>query len=446
MDADVIIVGFRCAGASLAYALYRSGLKVIVIEGAEFFSDQPMSTHAIQPYGMMMFDKLGLGDLVRGLAPKNNSLRFEVEDNYMQIDLEGTGLDSRSPRRSKLDPALQKAALDIGVDAREKTRVTGLLWEHDQVVGVKVKSAIQEYELRAPWVIGADGRNSTVAKLVSAPAYLESVNESALYWSYFEETPIFESDPRYNWDACIRVEGKNASAVFKTDSNLLLIAGGTSKEVVKTWSRNSEESLMNHLRSSSFTAPLLEGSKMLSKPMGLLSAHYFMKQAVGPGWALIGDAGMHLDPTPGLGISDAIRDAVKMSEALIDGSEKAMQLFWRQRDVDSLGLYYFAKDMGSEGYNNAFTKMLYKYFSLDPEMKARSLMMVKRDIYPHDMILPSKLLTWLAKESLAGNFSPWSSMGRIFKMGGEIMKGQKTLEKALAKTQAGDLDSTVPFL
>ena len=33
-DADVIVVGLRCAGAPLALALHRAGLKVIAVEGA----------------------------------------------------------------------------------------------------------------------------------------------------------------------------------------------------------------------------------------------------------------------------------------------------------------------------------------------------------------------------------------------------------------------------
>jgi flavin-dependent dehydrogenase len=35
---------------------------------------------------------------------------------------------------------------------------------------------------------------------------------------------------------------------------------------------------------------------------------------MGPGWALVGDAGLHIDPTPGLGITDAARDAVALSK------------------------------------------------------------------------------------------------------------------------------------
>jgi len=34
-----------------------------------------------------------------------------------------------------------------------------------------------------------------------------------------------------------------------------------------------------------------------------------LRQAAGPGWALVGDAGYHRDPVTGHGITDALRDA-----------------------------------------------------------------------------------------------------------------------------------------
>src|SRR2546422_9056551 len=153
-DADVIIVGFRCAGAPLAYALHRAGVKVIAVERDPFFTDQPLSTHAIQPYGMKMFDRLGLGDVIRGLAPPNRGFRLQVEDSYMQVDLDGTTMDSRSPRRSKLDPALQKVALTAGGDARDRSRGIGLLKDGNRGTRGRVQGDRGESRLRAALAVG----------------------------------------------------------------------------------------------------------------------------------------------------------------------------------------------------------------------------------------------------------------------------------------------------
>jgi flavin-dependent dehydrogenase len=445
-DADVIIVGFRCAGAPLAYALHRAGVKVIVVDKDPFFTDQPMSTHAIQPYGMRMFDKLGLGDVVRALAPRNSAFRFQVEDSYMQIELDGSDLDSRSPRRSRLDPALQRAALDSGVEARDQTRVISLLADRRRVVGVRVKDARGESDLHAPLVVGADGRNSTIARMVAAPAYLESTAPGALYWSYFEQTPVFRDDPRYRWGACIHIEGREARAVFQTDSNLLLMAGGGQRAVVEGWRQDPAAALWEHLSRGRLTSPLLEGSRMVSRPLGMLSAHFFMKQAVGPGWALVGDSGLHLNPTPGLGIADAARDAVALSAAIIDGSDRALMLYWRCRDADSLGLYHFADDMGSEEYNNPFTRMIFARAMNSPAMKLRMHAMMERELRPQDMVPPAKLLGWLLAESLAGNLAPWSALRRTLRLGRKVVRQQAILDRALKKAELGDLEPAVPIL
>jgi flavin-dependent dehydrogenase len=397
-DADVIIVGFRCAGAPLAYALQRAGVKVIVVDKDGLFTDQPMSTHAIQPFGMKMLDKLGLGDVVRGLAPANRAFRFQVEESYLQIELDGTDLDSCSPRRSKLDPALQRAALAAGVDARDHHVVTALLRDGERVTGVRVKDGSREYELRAPLVVGADGRNSTIAKLVGAEAYLESTNNGGLYWTYFEQTPVFTSDPRYDSGACIHVEGQEARAVFQTDSGLLLMAGGGRREMVEGWRSDPTAALLAHLRRGRLTAPLVDGARMVSAPLGLLSLRFFMKRAVGPGWALIGDAGLHLDPTPGLGISDAFRDADALANAIVDGGERAMRIYWRRRDAGSIGLYHFASDMGSDDYNNPFTRMVFRRAQNSPAMRPRMHRMMTRELRPMDMIPATRVVGWLLAE------------------------------------------------
>jgi len=79
----------------------------------------------------------------------------------------------------------------------------------------------------------------------------------------------------------------------------------------------------------------------------LAALRYFCKQAVGPGWALGGDAGHHPDPTPGLGISDAFRDAERCASALDEwlsgarGFDDALAAYQRDRDEHVLPMYEF---------------------------------------------------------------------------------------------------------
>jgi flavin-dependent dehydrogenase len=73
-------------------------------------------------------------------------------------------------------------------------------------------------------------------------------------------------------------------------------------------------------------------------------ANYFHKP-FGPGWALVGDAGYHKDPTNALGISDAFRDAELLAEAIDTGFsgtaplDRALAEYERRRNEAALPLY-----------------------------------------------------------------------------------------------------------
>ncbi len=185
---------------------------------------------------------------------------------------------------------------------------------------------------------------------------------------------------------------------------------------------------------------------MVSKPVGLLSMKFFMKQAVGPGWALVGDSGLHIDPTPGLGISDAVRDAVTLAEAIVEGGELAMNLYWRRRDADSLGLYYFAGDMGSPAYNDPFTRMLFRRGQEDQTITKRMYEMMDRELRPQDMIPTSRAMRWLASETLSGDFGPLGAVGRVVRLRKLIDRHQAVLDRALERAERGTLDSSLPAL
>jgi 2-polyprenyl-6-methoxyphenol hydroxylase-like FAD-dependent oxidoreductase len=48
---------------------------------------------------------------------------------------------------------------------------------------------------------------------------------------------------------------------------------------------------------------------------GVVGLPSYVRRAVGPGWALVGDAGYHRDPITGHGMTDAFRDAELLARA-----------------------------------------------------------------------------------------------------------------------------------
>src|SRR5206468_7057817 len=57
-----------------------------------------------------------------------------------------------------------------------------------------------------------------------------------------------------------------------------------------------------------------------------------LRQAHGPAWMLVGDAGFSRDPLTSHGISDALRDAEGAAAAILCGRETAPREFQEERD------------------------------------------------------------------------------------------------------------------
>ena len=82
----------------------------------------------------------------------------------------------------------------------------------------------------------------------------------------------------------------------------------------------------------------LRHARRTSPVQGMLRMPNQVRQAFGPGWALVGDAGYHRDAVTAHGISDAFRDAellaVAVDQGLGAGAEEtaALARYQRQRD------------------------------------------------------------------------------------------------------------------
>jgi 2-polyprenyl-6-methoxyphenol hydroxylase-like FAD-dependent oxidoreductase len=79
----------------------------------------------------------------------------------------------------------------------------------------------------------------------------------------------------------------------------------------------------------------------------------FFRKPYGPGWALVGDAGLTMDPITGRGIADAFRQAELLADAVGDGwdgprpLDQALAGYQRQRDLEVLPMYEFTTSLAS---------------------------------------------------------------------------------------------------
>ena len=158
---DVIIVGARCAGASVALLLARRGLSVLMIDRDEFPSDQTISTHLLWHAGAACLKRWDLLEKLEATnCPAQDTFLLDFGTMQMRgkVDHRDCGVEaSYAPRRIVLDGLLVNEAKAAGVEMRQGCSVTDLIRKDDRVCGVRIKSGMGEtVEEQARIVIGAD--------------------------------------------------------------------------------------------------------------------------------------------------------------------------------------------------------------------------------------------------------------------------------------------------
>ena len=86
----------------------------------------------------------------------------------------------------------------------------------------------------------------------------------------------------------------------------------------------------------------------------------FFRQSHGPGWALVGDAGYFKDPMTAHGITDALRDAELLANAIDAGSDAALADYQEQRDAASLDLFEATDAIASFNWNLTTVRPLHE--------------------------------------------------------------------------------------
>ena len=170
-DADVIVVGARCAGAATAMLLARRGHRVTLVDRATFPSDT-LSTHALSRGGVVQLARWGLLDdvLAAGTPAVRRTRFFHRGEVTERVVKDRAGVDLLvAPRRTVLDTLLVDAAVAAGAELRVGTPVLGPIWSDDRVGGVATQDGEgRRRDLTARVVIGADGLRSRFARAVDA--------------------------------------------------------------------------------------------------------------------------------------------------------------------------------------------------------------------------------------------------------------------------------------
>lgn len=159
---DVAIVGGGPGGSACAAICAQGGLRTVVVERARFPREK-VCGDCLNPVALPSIEALGLGERLRGLPhARLREVEFVGCDRrIVTVPLPENGADELAIKRSHLDELLLTRASEVGAEVRQETAVT------------RIESREQGWNLTAGngnitsrWLVAADGRNSTVARLL----------------------------------------------------------------------------------------------------------------------------------------------------------------------------------------------------------------------------------------------------------------------------------------
>jgi flavin-dependent dehydrogenase len=335
---DVVVVGGRVAGSATAMLLARLGHDVVVVDQASFPSDT-VSTHSLARSGVVQLRRWGLlDDVLASGAPAIRQVTFNAGgESITRTIKDRAGVDLLvAPRRYVLDTILVGAAERAGADVRQGVTVTALRRDgRGRVAGVSGQDRSgAPVEIGARFVVGADGLRSRVADLAGAAVdqggRADGAGQYAYYagirWDGFEffvaERSFAGVFPTHDGQACIWICNPAA------DARAVRRRSGSREEAFDALLERSHPELAERLGHARRTSPV----------QGMLRQPNQVRQAFGPGWALVGDAGYYRDAVTAYGMSDAFRDAellaVVLDRALRGAAEEPTALagYQRQRD------------------------------------------------------------------------------------------------------------------
>jgi 2-polyprenyl-6-methoxyphenol hydroxylase-like FAD-dependent oxidoreductase len=341
---DVVVVGARVAGASTALLLARAGLKVAMVDRTAYGSDT-LSTHGLMRAGVLQLSRWQVLPevIASGTPPVEKTLFHYADGDVVQVSIRPSpGVDALyAPRRHVIDRILVDAAAAAGVDVCHGVTVTSLLEGPDgRVAGVRAttRSGV-DLEIGARLTVGADGVRSVVAREVRAPVERQANAAAATLYRYHADFCA----AGYEWAYGPGV----AAGLIPTNDGLTCAFVSTTPSRMRALRGDGTEQAFETLFAAA--APDQVARLHLSTPAGRMhgwgGVRGFVRRSWGPGWALVGDAGYFKDPITAHGMTDAMRDAELLANAVVEAAAgvcpEAVTLAGYQRQRDRLSSTFF---------------------------------------------------------------------------------------------------------
>ena len=334
---DIIIIGAGPAGTSAALFLEKRGCRIALLDQARFPRDK-VCGEFISPAADAIFSELGVLESIEAINPvrlKGVALSA-YERSWVQVDYpssaDGTTMSSLSVERLMLDNLMLGQVRNSQVELIEGFKVTDLLFDDDNVCGVKGHDEEKiEFNIHAKMVVDAGGRNSISLRRLNLKQGSSGEGKIALA-AHWEGVRL---PGQYCYMHISRPGYTGIAPVGQNKANVVLVVDNASLagQDVDDFYRSTV--LKNPLRRE-----MLGAGEPAEKVRAVDSLAYSVKTPPCGGLVLVGDATGFVDPFTGEGIYLSLRSSQLASGVIagafnnLDFSKKQLGSYDRVRRME----------------------------------------------------------------------------------------------------------------
>lgn len=314
-DYDLLIIGGGLAGNCLALALKDTGLKIAIIEAStrEQHHASPAGDRALALAAgtVKMLEALGIWQGISQVATAIKNIHISDQGHFGKVRLSAQKENVQALGyviiARDIEAHVAKLVNDAQIELICPSRLVGLMAGNSAVnIGLKCQDEVSN--LSAKLLVGADGGNSSVRKLLEIAQHVTEYGQTALV------TTVKSSLPHNN-TAFERFTASGPLALLPVNNDHCAVVWTRTRSDADALMSGSEVDFLAELQQC-FGYKLGELSLAAPRrafPLSLIRAEKMIADRA----VIIGNAVHQLHPVAGQGFNLGLRDVVQLAEMII---------------------------------------------------------------------------------------------------------------------------------
>lgn len=319
-DFDAIVIGAGPAGSTAAALLAEKGHDVALLEKTKF--PRYHVGESLMPFCYFPLERLGIADKMNEIGfTQKFSVQFVTEDGcqsrpfYFFQHYDHPSSTTWQVLRSQFDELIMDKARENGAEVRELTTVKSFIEESGSVVGVNATSPDSEpYELRAPIVIDASGRDTIAQNKKKWKKRDPQLNKIAI-WTYYKGA---KRDPGLDAGSTTvaYLPGKGWFWYIPLEGDIVSVGIVAERDYLYSDTRDLSEIFAREIKNNQWIMEHLECGEQFGKYWSTGEYSYRSEFCAADGLLLAGDAYAFLDPVFSSGVFLALKSGEMAADAV----------------------------------------------------------------------------------------------------------------------------------